>query len=66
MFNLEELKAKKLLTRQEAAFYLGNISLPTLDREAQSPNFPHQIRFGRRVFYSREELDRWIAEKSKY
>lgn len=57
-------RAPKLLTRQEAAAYLG-ISLPTLCDLMRQPDFP-VVRVGaRRVYVNREKLDLWIDARTK-
>lgn len=38
MYNMEELKKQKLLTREEAAFYLG-ICLASLNKVIHGPGF---------------------------
>jgi excisionase family DNA binding protein len=57
-----ELTNKKLLTKQEACFYIG-ISLQTLNRLINKTEFPAMVRIGfgqGRVFINREILDQWI------
>lgn len=64
MYNMEELKKQKLLTREEAAFYLG-ICLASLNKVIHAPDFPALVRIGaRRVFINRERLDAWIDENT--
>lgn len=61
---IDELKKKRLLTRQETADYLG-ISLAGLNKVIYSADFPAVVRIGaRRVFINRDALDKWIDEKT--
>lgn len=55
--------ARKLLTREEAAAYMG-VCKVTLDKTISNPDFPAVVRIGRRVFIHREKLDQWIDEKA--
>jgi excisionase family DNA binding protein len=50
--------ARKLLSRDEAAAYLG-IGLTTFETTVQ-PELPI-VRIGRRVLFDVEDLDRWVA-----
>ncbi|MDL2319375.1 helix-turn-helix domain-containing protein [Eubacteriales bacterium OttesenSCG-928-A19] len=66
MYTHDELKAKKLLTREEAAFYLG-ICKASLDKIMRDPEFPALVRIGYsrgRVFVNRDKLDEWIDSKT--
>lgn len=66
MISVDELKNKKLLTRDEAAAYLG-ICKASLDKIIHKPEFPALVRIGYnrgRVFINREKLDEWIDEKT--
>lgn len=58
MYNLDELKKKKILSKDEAAFYIG-ICVKTLSSLTKKDGFP-VLRLGRRVFIHREKLDEWI------
>lgn len=63
---MQELKHKKLLTRDEAADYLG-ICKASLDKIIHKPDFPALVRIGQgrgRVFINRERLDTWIDENT--
>lgn len=60
---MENPKCLNLLTKAEAAEYLG-ISRPTLDNIMREPGFP-VVRIGaRRVFINREKLDEWIDART--
>jgi hypothetical protein len=48
--------ANSLLSRQEAAAYLGGICLTTLSRLA----IP-QVKIRRRVFYRKADIEKWLA-----
>ena len=64
-FDMQELKQKKLLSTNEAAFYL-DISLMTFYDIMKSDNFYPLVRIGHnrgRVFINREKLDKWIDEQ---
>ena len=66
VLNREELTKKKLLTKQEACFYIG-ISLQTLNRLMKQTEFPATVRIGfgqGRVFINREILDQWIDDQT--
>jgi len=66
IFNRDILCQRKLLTKPEAAFYLG-ISLASLAKVVQKPDFPALVRIGDgrgRVFVNRERLDNWIDDKT--
>lgn len=61
---MENQKSVKLLTRQEAAEYLG-ICMATLTELMREPGFP-VVRIGaRRVFINREKLDEWIDRHTR-
>ena len=65
MFSMVELKEKKLLTKDEAAFYIG-IHKKTLTHIMSSGDFYPLVRIGHnrgRVFVNREKLDQWIDEQ---
>lgn len=64
--NIDGLKSKKLLTRYEAAAYIG-ISINSLQNLIHSKDFPALVRIGQgrgRVFVNRERLDEWIDENT--
>lgn len=64
-YDMTELKAKTMLSKSEAAFYIG-ICLKSLNNLIDKTNFYPLVRigFGRgRVFVNREKLDRWIDEQ---
>lgn len=66
MYNMDELRAKKLLTRDEAAFYIG-VCKATLQKIIYEDDFPALVRIGHsrgRVFINREKLDEWIDTKT--
>lgn len=61
---MENQKSLNLLTKQEAADYIG-VSVATLSNIMREPGFPI-VRIGaRRVFINREKLDKWIDEKTE-
>ena len=65
MFDMAELKGKKLLTKGEAAAYIG-IHAKTLTNIMNSGDFYPLVRIGHnrgRVFVNREKLDQWINEQ---
>jgi DNA binding domain, excisionase family len=62
MYNMDELKKKKILSKDEAAFYIG-ICVKTLTALMKKDGFP-VLRLGRRVFIHREKLDEWIDENT--
>ena len=67
MFKMDELSQKKLLTKTEAAFYIG-ICLTSLNVIIDRTEFYPltRIGFGRgRVFVNREKLDKWIDEQDR-
>lgn len=51
-----------LLTRPEAAAYL-RMSVRSLARRSLGFDGPPLVRLGRRVFYLRSDLDRWLAQR---
>lgn len=62
----EDFRTRKLITRKEAAEYLG-VSVATLSSMIHDKNFPALVRIGNgrgRVFINREILDKWIDEKT--
>lgn len=61
--NMDELRKKKLLTRKEAAFYIG-IGETNMHFLMHSPDFRAMVRIGGRVFVNREKLDEWLDEKT--
>lgn len=64
MYDMDQLRSKKLLTREETAFYLG-VCLASLNKVIHEPDFPALVRIGaRRVFINREKLDAWIDENT--
>jgi hypothetical protein len=50
------MEEEKLFTRKEAAAYLGGICLTTLSRLSIL-----QVKIRRRVFYRREDLQKWLS-----
>ena len=65
MYNMDELKKKKLLTKDEAAFYIG-ICVKTLTALMKEDGFP-LVRIGQgrgRVFINREKLNAWIDKNT--
>lgn len=65
MYSMDELTSKKLLTREEAAFYLG-VCLASLNKVIHKPDFPALVRIGvRRVLINREKLDEWITKNTQ-
>lgn len=65
MYNMDELKKKKLLTKDEAAFYIG-ICVKTLTVLMKEDGFP-VVRIGQgrgRVFINREKLNAWIDKNT--
>lgn len=64
--DVAQLAGRKLLTRPEAAAYIG-ISEVTLHYVIHDPHFPALVRVGNgrgRVFIHREKLDQWLDEKA--
>ena len=62
----EKLRNKKLLTRDEAAAYLG-IGITSLQTLIHGKGFPALVRIGTgrgRVFVNREKLDAWIDART--
>ena len=64
MFDIVELKARKLLTRDETAYYMGGISKNSLTKIIHGTDFPALVRIGGRVLINRERLDEWIDERT--
>lgn len=62
-FNLESLKQKKLLTREEAAFMIG-ISPSSMQKLMHEPEFPSFVKIGYRAFVDRESLDHWLGQQT--
>jgi len=65
IYSMDELKKKKVLSKDEAAFYIG-ICTKTLTALIKEDGFP-VLRIGRnrgRVFINREKLDTWIDENT--
>ena len=63
---MQTARCDKLLTRDEAAAYLG-VSKITLDRITKERGFPALVRIGigrGRVYINRERLDEWIESKT--
>jgi len=56
---LENVIEKQVLSRKEAAAYLG-IHINTLDRN----NIP-KARIGKRILYRRKSLDKFLADAEK-
>ncbi len=58
---------KRYLTRQEAAFYLGECGLPvtknTLQKFATTGGGPEYSIFGNRALYTAEGLDSWAEAR---
>jgi excisionase family DNA binding protein len=52
------------LTVKEAAEYL-RVSVGTLERWRTTGGGPRYIKFARRVFYDRGDLDRWIESRKQ-
>ena len=50
-----------LMTTQEASIYL-KVSARTLERHRHDFTGPEFIRLGRRIFYQKHDLDRWLHE----
>jgi excisionase family DNA binding protein len=53
------IQTKEVLSRKEAAEYIG-VSRSTLDRLGIT-----KIQVRRRVFYKKENIDRWLAQNTK-
>ena len=63
---MEATRCNKLLTRDEAAAYLG-VSKVTLDKITRERGFPALVRIGigrGRVYFNRERLDEWIDKRT--
>ncbi|HXH68738.1 MAG TPA: helix-turn-helix domain-containing protein [Pyrinomonadaceae bacterium] len=60
---MNQEKAKITFDRKEAAQKLG-ISVVTLDREMAKKRMPH-FRIGRRVLFTQELLEKYIAQNTK-
>lgn len=56
----ETLMAQRFLDRKQAAEYLG-VSFHWLTKNAKAPTAPHCFRLGRKSYYSKEDLDGWLA-----
>lgn len=55
-----------ILRPKQAAAYLGGISLVTLWRLSQRPEFPRKVKLtGKAVGYKKCELDAWIAGRQE-
>lgn len=54
--------ANALLSRKEAAGYIGNMSVRYLDEKTRAREIAC-VRFGRAVRYRREDLDAFIASR---
>lgn len=66
MYSIDELNKKKLLTKEEAAFYIG-ICHKTLCRMIADGDIPAVVRIGYgrgRVFVNRDKLNEWIDNKT--
>ena len=66
MYCMDELKKKKLLTKAEAAFYIG-ICSKSLDNLISRGDLPAVVRIGYgrgRVFINRNKLDDWIDSQT--
>jgi len=64
MNNITELKDKKLLSRKEAAAYIG-IGVTSMYHAMKRPDFPPITRIGNLVFVKRELLDEWIDSQTR-
>lgn len=62
-FDIDALNKKKLLTRHEAAFYIG-VCPATMHTIIHNDDFPALARIGGRVFVNRMVLDQWIDEQT--
>lgn len=65
MLSKEEIQQKKLLTKDEAAAYIG-IHKKTLTNIMNAGDFYPLIRIGHnrgRIFINREKLDQWLDEQ---
>lgn len=58
-FDIAEIKRKELLTRNEAAFYLG-VCLTVLDR-LDIPRY----KFRRNVRYKKSDVDFWLNQQGQ-
>ena len=56
---MDEQRPNDLLTTEEAAEYL-HLSPRTLERYRVTGEGPKYLKVGRRVFYRRGDLDRWL------
>ena len=55
-----------ILRPKQAAEYLAGISLVTLWRLSQRPEFPRKVKLtGKLVGYRKSELDAWIAGRQE-
>lgn len=64
-YDMGLLKNKKMLTKNEATFYMG-VSIVTLTKIMNSGDFYPLVRIGHgrgRVFVNREKLDQWLDEQ---
>ena len=67
-YNVGDLRTRKLLSRDEAAAYIG-VSLATFQKYMSESGFPAAVRLGPehgrgRVFINRERLDEWIDSRT--
>lgn len=65
MYDIADLSKRRLLTKPEAAAYIG-ISIKTLTEIMKKGGFP-VVRIGNgrgRVFINREKLDEWIDKNT--
>ena|GEM_PF-1016238 len=66
MYDKKELKTRKVLIKDEAAFYIG-IHRNTFTKIMNSDGFYPLVKIGHngsRVFINREKLDQWIDEQN--
>lgn len=63
VFDMDELRKKRLLNKEEAAAYIG-VCDSTMHTTMHAKDFPALVRIGHRVFVNREVLDKWIDDKT--
>jgi hypothetical protein len=54
-----------LLTQQQAADYLGGLSIRTLEKWRVTGEGPPYVKMGRRVLYRLEDLVAWINSRRR-
>ena len=64
MNEANETRDKKLLSRKEAAAYIG-VGLTNMHHIMKRPDFPPLTRIGNLVFVKRELLDEWIDSQTE-